>query len=267
MINFSSAFVSGATGFIGSALAERLSREEVRVFCMVRPNSDVKRIEFLQNTEIIEAKSLSDSKFINAIKKASPEIFFNLASYGVNEHNREPIQMFEGNIGVVTRLLMLASDMNIKHFIQAGSCSEYGEIIDKKLIDENVALNSRALYGSAKAAATLYGSAFARRLKLSFLTLRLFGVYGVGEGEHRLIPYLINKLNNNEVVDLTLGEQERDLLYIDDAVIAFITATRANLLKSYSVYNVCSGRPVKIRDVALKIAHLLGKSEDLLGFG
>jgi len=83
------------------------------------------------------------------------------------------------------------------------------------------------VYGAPKPLSTL-------REQLRFATehtlrnLRLFGVFGTHEAPQRLVPYLIRHLEHNEAVDLTPGEQVRDLLFEDDVVQAFLEAAKPN---------------------------------------
>jgi nucleoside-diphosphate-sugar epimerase len=102
---------------------------------------------------------------------------------------------------------------------------------------------------------------------MAFCWVRLFGVYGPGEASHRLIPYLVTRLRNNEVVDLTPGRQVRDLMFIDDAVRGLISAANAALEGHEGPFNLCSGQGTEIGEIARMIANLLGKPAGLLAFG
>jgi nucleoside-diphosphate-sugar epimerase len=86
----------------------------------------------------------------------------------------------------------------------------------------------------------------------------LFGVYGPGEGQQRLLPYLVRKLLNAQPVKLTGGEQVRDLLYIDDVVEAFVAAGQSKMIEKYRSYNVCSSSPVTVRQLVEYVWELLG---------
>ena len=102
-------------------------------------------------------------------------------------------------------------------------------------------------YGAAKLAATLEGGRLAAELGVPFVTLRIFGVYGPGESPHRIIPALRAKLTRGEAVPLTHGNQVRDFTYVDDLAGAITTAIDARLGDG-SIFNVCSGAGVPIRD-------------------
>jgi nucleoside-diphosphate-sugar epimerase len=124
-----------------------------------------------------------------------------------------------------------------------------------------------SLYGAAKACSHVYGAAFAKLRNIPFCTLRLFGVFGPGEASYRLIPYVISHLRRDTPVDLTGGEQLRDLLYVDDVVEALLLAAKSDALPSGSSYNICSGQGVSIRRVAEEVAEAMNKPKNLLRFG
>ncbi len=262
-----SALVTGATGFLGSALVARLLTAGVEVTCLVRSQSMAKSSHpaFDSRVRVVE---YGGSGFGSSLADVSTEVIFNLASYGVRETDRDPEQMVEGNVSLLLRLLRATAGWLPRLFVHTGSCSEYGDPQrEGSLISENNPIRPRSLYGAAKAASVLCGNALASELNLPFVTLRLFGVYGTREAPHRLIPYLISRLMNDNPVDLTPGEQVRDLLFEDDAIAAFLAAATAEGLKPGEVYNVCTSRPTKVREVGECVADVLAKPRKLLRWG
>ena len=208
-----------------------------------------------------------DGELDEVLSGLRPDVIYNLASYGVRPEDRDPELMMEGNVGVVTAMLLAAAKCSAQRFIHIGSCSEYAQALDGRLIDEDHAIGPVSLYGAAKAASVIYGDALARQLGVKFVTLRLFGVYGVGEAPYRLIPYLMDRLASDEPVDLTPGEQVRDLLYIDDVVDALLLAARIEYHGPHRVYNVCSGVPLRVRAIAETVCDTMAKPRELLHFG
>lgn len=266
---FSSALVTGATGFIGSALTRRLAEEGIKVFCLVRQQSNLERLKTLSGrVEIIKVPSFRSSELEKALTGTTADVVFNLASSGVSQENPDPEALIEGNVNLVSNLLVAVRKWQLKQFVHTGSCSEYGLPVRREQLTEQDPLRPVSLYGAAKAASVLYGSALSARFKVPFVTLRLFGVYGVGEGPNRLIPYIIDHLLRDEPVDVTPGEQVRDFLYIDDAVEAFMKAgDRGRPWEYPGVYNVCLGMPVRVRDVGEAVARGMDKPVELLQWG
>jgi nucleoside-diphosphate-sugar epimerase len=269
MTGFRSAVVTGATGFIGSALVRRLLDDGVRTYCLLRtkPRCD-SIIERLNGAELVQLVSFQTPELERCLMDFSADVIFNLASYGVSQEDRDPEALLDGNAGLVARLVLAAAISPPKIFIHTGSCSEYGQpLLEGTPFTEDQPLRPTSLYGAAKAASTLYGNTLAARVGVPFVTLRLFGVFGVGEGPRRLIPYLIDQLRCDEPADLTPGQQVRDFLYVEDIVEAFVRSVRDANLTLSEAYNVCSARPIRIRDIGEMVADFMEKPRGLLRWG
>jgi len=263
-----SALVTGGTGFLGSVLVEHLLAQGVETICLVRSRAAADPRKLPKGVRTIEATSSQASQLKTKLASVSADVIFHLASYGVRQNDRDSQQLIEGNIGILTGLLEATADWPLRRFVHTGSCSEYGLPERENVpIAESQPLRPTSLYGSAKASSVLFGTALALRLNVPFVTLRLFGVFGPHEAPDRLIPYLIARLRRDETVDLTPGEQIRDLLYEDDVAEAFIAAADAIGMKSGEAYNVCCGRPTRIREVGQAVADELGKPRHLLHWG
>ena len=267
MRSFGSALVTGATGFIGSALVSRLAAEQVRVTCLVRRKRASLPFDQLPNVRVIAVPSFQTPRLKAELANVTAEVVFNLASYGVQPEDRDPGELIEGNVGLVTHLLEAVANWPLLKFIHAGSCSEYGlPGSEGRPIAESQPLRPLSLYGAAKAASVLFGSAYASQLGVPFVTLRLFGVFGTREAPQRLVPYIIDRLENHEGADLTPGEQVRDLLFEDDVVRAFLVAAETEL-GLYEAYNICSSRPTRLRELGEMVADILQRPRELLQWG
>jgi len=268
--NLRSALVTGSTGFLGSALLSRLLAEKVEVTCLVRSRSISKALPFAgdRRIRVVEVPSFEELVLQSKLAGISAEAVFHLASYGVQEADRNIHQLLEGNVSLALNLLRATAHWPLRWFVHTGSCSEYGyPDADGALIAETHCVRPRSLYGAAKAASVLCGNTLALSLRVPFVTLRLFGVFGTREAPQRLVPYLISRLQNDQTVDLTPGEQVRDFLFEDDVAAAFLAAATAEGLKSGEVYNVCSSRPTRIREMGEMVADTLGKPRELLHWG
>ncbi|MCL4474254.1 MAG: NAD(P)-dependent oxidoreductase [Actinobacteria bacterium] len=268
MNNREQVLLTGASGFIGGALAQRLARAGYGVTCLVRDGSPGSiKLKGIEGINIVAVSSFDDNVLAEALDGISATAVINLASYGVKRDERDPGLMIEGNISLLSALMQVTSKWPLKIFVHTGSCSEYAPPVVDTPIREADPLRPASLYGAAKAASFMFGNALATDLGVPMVTLRLFGVYGAGEGPERLLPYLIERLRNNAEVDLTAGEQVRDLLYIDDVTAAFLAIIEKTDLPRGAVYNVCSGQQVRIRDIALSVARAMNKPEKLLLLG
>jgi len=257
--------VTGATGLIGSVLIKRLLARGVRVFCLVRSGSLIASADGLT---VLEFPSADTEMLRGSLAGLSCDVVFHLASYGVQSGDRDPDRMIDGNIRLTSQLLQAVSGWPLTRFLFTGSCSEYGfPPKGNSPMREDQRLRPTSIYGAAKAATELYGNALASQLKIPFVTLRLFNVFGPGEKPHRLLPSIIENLMHDRPVDLTGGEQQRDLLHVEEAADALIAAASAGRLEPLTAYNVCTGVPVRIREVGQIAAEILGKPKNLLRWG
>jgi nucleoside-diphosphate-sugar epimerase len=190
-----------------------------------------------------------------------------LAAYGVAPSDRDPQLTFDANVAGVDAIIHGAAATGAGSIVYLGSCSEYRNPAPGQLVDEDAPIGPDRLYGGSKAAAGLWGQALAAQLGIAFQWLRLFNVFGPGEAASRLIPGLIARLKADETVALSPGEQVRDFLYIDDVATGIQLAAEASLQGWQGPFNLCSGHPIKVRDIALTVADAMGKSHELLGFG
>ncbi len=102
MRSFGSALVTGATGFIGSALVARLAAEQVNVTCLVRHSKGFQAFDNLKNVRVIEVPSFQTSCLKEHLSNISADVVFNLASYGVQQEDRDPDELIEGNVRSLT---------------------------------------------------------------------------------------------------------------------------------------------------------------------
>lgn len=255
--------VTGSTGFIGKALVSELLMSGAKVSCLLRKESASTPREATDIT--LQGGSLQDFKV--ALRNRKFDFVIHLASYGVKRGDDNLEQIIQGNINYLCNLLN-SLDCRPRLVINTGTCAEYGFIKDGEFVTEEASIKPVTLYAAAKSAATLFGEALARQLDIKFISLRLFGVYGEGEAGYRLLPYIVASLKQNKSLELTTGQQQRDVLYIDDVVSAYLQAIKKHeVLPAYQSYNVCSGAPVRVRDFVEYVAMCMQKNADLLQWG
>lgn len=239
--------VTGATGFIGSNLVKRLVEEGYDVYALIRPNS-CSGIERLKDAKEVKYIVSNPKDIFNKYELPQLDVCFNLAAYGVNYDNQDVYEMIDGNIKYLMEVIDFVSKNNTKLLVHTGSCFEYGLGKEGISISEDSRLKPQSLYSASKTAATVLGNIYAKNKNVNMITLRPFGVYGPGEAEYRFIPQLIKAALNNEELYMTEGEQIRDYLYIDDLVDVYIKISNSPKIERYGIYNVCSGKAIKIKE-------------------
>jgi UDP-glucose 4-epimerase len=261
-MSFDTALVTGGTGFVGAALSWRLAQTGVGTTLLARPGASIP-----PDCDGVTVPDLSRHAVASALNGRRFDVVFHLAAYGVTPSDRDPRLTFDANVAGTDAVVHAAAEAGARAVVYLGSCSEYRDPLPGQFVVEDAPIGPDRLYGGSKAAAGLWGQALAAQLGVSFQWLRLFNVFGPGEASSRLIPALIARLRADETVALSPGEQVRDFLYIDDALTGILLAAEASLEGRQGPFNLCSGQPVKVKEIALAVADAMGKPYDLLGFG
>jgi nucleoside-diphosphate-sugar epimerase len=149
----------------------------------------------------------------------------------------------------------------VRRFVGIGTCAEYDQSGGMLLPD--TPLRPQTLYAACKAAAFQVLSNLLPAAGTEFAWCRLFYLHGEGEDSRRLVPYLHKQLAAGQAAELTSGNQVRDFLDVSDAGAMIARAAQSSL---QGPLNICSGRPVTVRELAEGIADQYGR-RDLLRFG
>lgn len=255
--------VTGATGFIGSFVAERLLAAGMEVGIVHRPGSDLWRLgENAGRVHRIQGDLEEPSSVRDAVRAFAPEVAMHLAWHGVGNQQRNDPQQIERNIRATIGLVEIAAEAGARTWIGAGSQAEYGP--QNHPLDEEAPTKPTTLYGATKLAACHLAGRLAALRNMRFAWLRLFSIFGPRDHGCWLIPWLVRALARRERPALTLGEQRWDYLPVEDAASAF-HAVAANP-EAEGVFNVGSGQARPLRQWVEQIRDLI--DPDLpLGFG
>jgi len=260
--------VTGAGGFLGCYVVQRLVDKGVRVGAMMRPGSSSVRLTRLKDhprVELLEADIASSGSLGRVFDDFEPDGVIHLAAAGV--WGSPPIaEMIRVNTAGMASLLEQPR-LKAKRLVAAGSMFEYGE--NDGVIDEAASCHPRDNYGFSKLKAS---ELLFLRDDIDWVLLRTFGLFGPWERAGRLVPSLVTGLNAGRRIPLSDGEQVRDFVYVEDAADAFVRALLAEGV-SHEVINIGSGLALSVKDLALRAAACAGpdetraERESLLDFG
>ena len=260
--------VTGAGGFIGSHLTEKLVDLEAKVKAFVRYNSrnDWGLIEILssdvkQKIEVITG-DLRDSETIRSVMKNVDIVFHLGALIAIPYSYIHPREVVETNIMGTLNILNAAKECKPKKIIHTSTSEVYGTA-QYVPIDEKHPLQGQSPYSASKIGADKLAESFYRSYGLSITTLRPFNTYGPRQSARAVIPTIITQaLTQNEVLLGSL-EPTRDLSYVDDVVDGFIKAVESE--KSIGeVINIGSGFEISINDLANEIISLIEKKVKII---
>jgi len=236
--------LTGATGFIGSHLAESFILQKFDLILTKRTTSNLKNCQSFYS-KVTWVNTDSDS-WIETVINHKPVIIVHAAWNGVSSSTRDDWKNQLSNINLMYQLLKIAESCNIKKFISLGSQAEYGQFDGK--ISEDYPLNPTSSYGAIKLAVLELLKSYCSDNHIEWYWLRVFSVFGEREDEKWLIPSVILKmLSEEKEMNFTLGEQKYAYLYIGDfvkSILSVITLTAPS-----GIYNISSDRAVCLKEV------------------
>lgn len=260
------ALVTGASGFIGGHLVDRLLAEGTTVTLLVRPGTLLPE-RWQGQVRAVSCDDWREPALLRALPASDCETVFHLAAYGVRPSNRDVEDMIRTNVELPATLVRLCRQWNARLVI-SGTFSEYMKPASNEPLTELSPLEPYKLYGSSKAAGGLVASAIARDVGVGARILRLFKVYGAGEAQHRLLPALVSGLARKQRVAISSGTQILDFVYIDDVVEALLRSDRH--IRDHgdvATWNVSTGEGHSVRRFAQLVAAAMNADPELLGFG
>ena len=255
--------LTGASGFLGSQIAETLIANNFRLIATKRQSTSLWRCEAYENR--IDWVDIDQANWIQEIIKSSPGIIIHTAWVGVTASERMNWSNQLTNIMLVNDLLTITSQVRPRVFIGFGSQAEYGAFEGK--INEEYPTSPNTAYATVKVMVYELLKGYFRCVSpgaTRWYWLRLFSFYGEKEGDDWLIPSAIHKMLLNEEMLLTHGKQKYAYLYVKDLADRLLQLIDSNAASG--IYNISSENPVSIKDLLLKIAAITN-SKSILNFG
>jgi UDP-glucose 4-epimerase len=247
--------ITGGCGFIGSKLAEELSRDyEV----IVIDDLSSGKLENIKGLDVKFVKgSITDLRLLRRNFEDVECVFHQAATVSVQESIRNPLGVNEINASGTLKVLMAARDAGVEKVIYASSCAVYGD--SKELpLSEDVKPEPKSPYAVSKLTGEYYCRIFSDTYGMKTTILRYFNVYGPGQDFSSdyaaVIPRFIHAALNGEYLEVYGdGNQTRDFIYVRDVVRANLQAMEA---KTNGIFNVCTGVAVSINELASLILNL-----------
>jgi CDP-glucose 4,6-dehydratase len=277
----STVLVTGAQGFIGSWLAERLLDEGARV---VVPRRDFEpdtrfRADGIEERCVVVAADIQDYEAMTRLlNEHGVDTVFHLAAQTiVGTANRSPLSTFEANVRGTYVLLEACRTIGVAgdpvaRIVVASSDKAYGSH-DELPYREDFALQPTFPYDVSKACADMIARSFAVTYDLPVAVTRLANVYGGGDlNWSRIVPDTCRALANGDApVIRSDGTPERDYLYVEDAVDAYLAVARSldDAAMAGRAWNAGWGSPLAVREVVERLIAAAGShvTPDVQGDG
>jgi len=244
--------VTGANGFVGRNLVGRLLQLGADVVVVVR-SAGRRLTDVARSIRIVECDLADADQLAAKIAAVRPTVVFHLAARVAASGS--PSEIVQTNVVGTINLLNAVNGDVLTQFVYCGTGSEYGA---GSRLSESSPLRPTNMYGATKAAGHLAAHSFRRTHGLPVISVRPFTMYGPWEPPRRLIPFVCCSALDDLEILLTPAEQERDFVFVDDAVDAFVRMAAVAANDDVEAINVCSGVPVRVRDVVTEIVALSG---------
>ncbi|MCZ2128376.1 MAG: NAD-dependent epimerase/dehydratase family protein [Anaerolineales bacterium] len=244
--------ITGAAGFLGSALANHLAREGHQVrglddLTAGDPKTLAPDVHFTRG-------DVGDRPKLWTLLQGVDVVYHLAARVSVQESILYPRDYNDVNVGGTVALMEAMRDVGVRRVVLASSGAVYGDMNagDDSLKETDAPL-PRSPYAVSKIAAEHYVRTIGALWNIETVSLRIFNAYGPGQ---RLPPshppvaphYLKQALRGGTLVAHGDGSQTRDYVYVDDAVSAMVAAATAPHVNGL-VINVGSGAETSVREL------------------
>ncbi|MBS3101896.1 GDP-mannose 4,6-dehydratase [Candidatus Woesearchaeota archaeon] len=252
--------VTGGNGFIGHTLVRYLLKDgnEVKVI-------DIKPIKFTHpKLEFVKKSVLEDIRW----EMRDCDIVYHLAAeLGVINSDKKPLNTLAVNIDGTVNVFRCALGTNVKKIVYTSSSEVYGEPREIP-IKEDSPKSPVSIYGVSKLTAEMYAYGYVKEYGMNINPIRLFNVYGPGQGFEWVVPIFMQKVLNNEP-PLVFGDgsQVRCFTYIEDVVSGMETVRKKGA--KGEAYNIANTDQITMKELAELIIKISGKSlkPRIVGFG
>lgn len=252
--------VTGGNGFIGHTLVRDLLNEgnEVKVI-------DIKPIKFTHpKLEFVEKSVLEDIRW----EMRDCDVVYHLAAeLGVINSDKRPLNTLAVNIDGTVNVFRCALGTSVKKIVYTSSSEVYGEAREIPL-KEDSPKSPVSIYGVSKLTAEMYARGYVQEYGMNINPVRLFNVYGPGQGFDWVMPIFIQKvLNDKAPVVFGDGSQIRCFTYIADIVSGIETVMKKG--SKGEAYNIANSEQITMKELAELIIKISGKKlkPKIAGFG
>jgi len=255
--------VTGAGGFIGSHLIERLIDlgADVKGFARYNSRNDWGLLEIIPSQKLDSLQIVSgDLQDFDAVFSAvrDVDVIFHLGSLiSIPYSYIRPRDTIENNILSTLNILTAARDLGVEKVVHTSSSEVYGTALYVP-IDEKHPLQGQSPYSASKIGADKIAESFYCSFDLPVATIRPFNTYGPRQSARAIIPTIITQAIEQEKIKLGSLFPTRDYTFVKDTVNGFIR-TAESKSSIGEVINIGSNFEISMGDLAQRISSLLNK--------
>ena len=257
--------ITGAAGFLGSALSNQLAREGHLVRALDDlstgdPQSLVPDVHFTRG-------DVNDRPKLWTLLQEVDCVYHLAARVSVQESVLYPREYNAVNVGGTVSLMEAMRDVGVRRVVLVSSGAIYGDQGDQPL-QESMQPNPRSPYAVSKLAAEYYVNTIGDLWNIETVSLRVFNAYGPGQrlpaSHPPVVPYFLRQaIHSGSLVVHADGSQTRDYVYVDDVVSGLVAACTAPNLDG-AVINVGSGRGTSVRELVRNVLDVTGSKAEII---
>jgi len=257
--------ITGAAGFLGSALANRLTAAgDVVIGVDDLSAGDQKN---LSPTVQFVRGDVNDRPTLWSLLQEVDCVYHLAAKVSVQESVLYPREYNNVNVGGTVTLMEAMRDVGVRRVVFISSGTVYGNQ-PVQPVKETVIVNPRVPYAVSKLAAEYYVKTIGSLWGIETVCLRVFNAYGPGQRippvHTPVIPgFLHQAWENGTIVIHGDGNQTRDYVYVDDVVNAMLAAANAPDVNKLTI-NVGSGTETSVRDLARMAIEVTGGNPEVV---
>lgn len=263
------AFVTGATGFVGAHIVRHLLDKNAHVVCLQRDAVAANSLDILglrQRVTVIDGSIEDFPLMARILNEYEIDAVFHLAAQAiVGAANRSPLSTFETNIrGTYLLLEACRQTPTVKRVVVASSDKAYGSHATLPYV-EDFPLQGLYPYDVSKTCTDLISQSFAHSYQLPVTVSRSANIYGGGDlNLSRIIPgTIISVLKNENPIIRSDGTPVREFIHVDDVARGYLLLAERIDETRGEAFNFGSNEPVQMLDLVNKIVELMGKTEEL----
>lgn len=251
--------VTGAGGFIGSHLVERLLAVGANVTAFVRYNSRNDTGFLGSHTKCIRIVpgDIRDPEAVRGALEGADIVFHLAALTGIPYSYVHPIEVFEVNAQGTLNVLGGAREVGLERVVITSTSEVYGSAVYVP-IDEKHPKQPQSPYSASKIASDAVALSFHAAFQLPVTVVRPFNTYGPRQSDRAIIPTIISQALTQPEITVGNTAPTRDFTYVSDTVEGFLQLAASDGAVGQEV-NLGTGSEVSIGDLVRRINTVIGR--------
>lgn len=254
-MNFKSkkVLVTGAGGFIGSHLVQRLIAEDAEVTALVHYNSrndwghiNTKDTDISSNLEVLTGE-ITDPILVKRAVQGNDIVFHLAALIGIPYSYYAPQSYVNTNILGTLNIMQASLESDVKKIVHTSTSEVYGSA-QYTPIDETHPIIGQSPYSASKIGADKIAESFYHSFDLPVTTIRPFNTYGPRQSARAVIPTIISQALGNDVIKIGSLKPIRDFTYVKDTVEGFLLISQNNSAVGKTI-NIGTGKAISIGEL------------------